>query len=148
MRPVDIDENNASELWNRIYGPIVRDYGSKLADDVTLYEKVLKFTNGDSVRISRAKPIFEKGYLPTFSDEIFKIVQVSNSTPPYFELVDHENEPIRGRFYAEELCKTTEDTTYRIESVIKKRTKNGKRELLVKFIGYKQNYWISDTDIV
>jgi hypothetical protein len=142
MRPVDINENNASEIWERLYAPIVRDPLGKFTI------KKNKYKAGDTVRISRAKPIFEKGYLPTFSDELFKILDVSKARPPYYRLIDDKGEKIRGRFYEEELCKTDENTTFRIEKVLKKRTRNGVKELLVKFIDYKQHYWITENDIV
>jgi hypothetical protein len=160
MRPVDIDEHNASEIWERLYAPLVRDYGnhnpaaassssSKKMSPPPPPPRAVLFAKGDDVRISRAKPLFEKGYLPTFSDEVFKIDTVSRSNPPYFYLVDSDGEKIRGRFYQEELLKTSEkDTTYRIEKVLKRRTRKGKKEIYVKFIGYKAYYWINETDIV
>jgi transposase InsO family protein len=144
LRPVDIDEKSARQVWEKIYAPIVRDYGN----DTYRREK---FNLDDPVRISRSKPIFEKGYHPKFSDEIFKIKEIvkeNRDKPLYYRLVDYQNEPIKGRFYKEELLQTTEDTTYRIEKIYRKRNNKGIKELYVKFIGYKDKYWIKESDLV
>jgi hypothetical protein len=141
LRPFDIDEKNANNVWEELYAPLVRNY-----NEIT--RNKLKFSKGDAVRISRAKPIFEKGYHPKFSDEIFFVSTLSNSIPHYYGLIDYKDEPIKGRFYEEELVKTTKDTSYRIEKVIRKRVREGKKELLVKFIGYKEEEWIAEEDLV
>ena len=143
LRPADVNEKNASAVWERVYGNYIRGEGDNRKEN--------RISRGDSVRISRAKPVFEKGYLPNFSDEIFTVEKVSRAAPNYYDLVDHKGEPIHGRFYNEELAKTREDenTTYRIERIIRKRRAPDKRmEYLVKFIGYPEHYWIGENDIV
>jgi len=139
-RPIDINPENASSIWEKVYGTYIRGDEGKLT----------KILPGDNVRISRAKPIFEKGYLPTFSDEIFTVNSKSCANPDHFQLKDYKEEPIVGRFYAPELLKVRvdEETTYRIEKVLKKRMNKGKKEMLVKFIGYPESYWIDVSDIV
>ncbi len=47
-----------------------------------------KFKVGDSVRISRVKGMFEKGYLPNWSEETYKIVKVKPTTPVTYVLQD------------------------------------------------------------
>lgn len=143
LKPIDINEKNAGELWEKLYGNYIKN-------NILGYTiKKEKFKEGDSVRIARGKHIFEKGYYPNFSDEIFKIKSITNAKPPYYHLVDHEGEPIIGRFYQEELQKVNEEEmTYRIEKVFRKRKMKGKIERLVKFIGYKKLYWIPEDDIL
>ena len=118
-------------VWDKVFGKYLNN-----KTDETKYKK------GDAVRISRVKPIFEKGYLPTFSDEIFFINKTSNDKPNHYELKDHKGEVIEGRFYGPELCKVRvdENTTYRIKEVLGKRTRKGVKEIQVKFIGYKDPY--------
>jgi hypothetical protein len=55
-----------------------------------------------------------------------------------------------GRVYEPELSKTRidEDTTYRIEKILKKKKINGIEKFLVKFIGYDEPNWINTKDIV
>ena len=97
---------------------------------------------GDRVRISRAKGIFEKGYLPNWTEEIFTISQVLKTNPPVFKLKDYYGEEIRGSFYSQELQKTDVDE-YWIEKVIKKRGDMA----LVKWTGYKNPEWIPISSI-
>jgi len=42
---------------------------------------VLKFRKGDHVRIRKFKHVFEKGYTPNYTTEIFKIRKVKNTYP-------------------------------------------------------------------
>ena len=66
-------------------------------------EKSAKFNVGDSVRISKFKNIFAKGYTPNWSKEIF-IVNKMNDTVPYtYNLKDLNYEEIIGSFYDREL---------------------------------------------
>ena len=62
---------------------------------------------------------------------------------------DTKNDIIQGTFYEPEL-QLAKQTTFRIEKVIKRRTKkDGKREIYVKWLGYSSafNQWIPETDI-
>ena len=40
-----------------------------------------KFKSGDTVRISKYKNIFAKGYIPSWSEEVFVIKKVKNTVP-------------------------------------------------------------------
>ena len=76
---------------------------------VTLYGSPLgklplpKFRVEDTVRVSRYKSIFGKGYEANFTEEIFKVKRVLRGDPTVYELEDHEGQPIIGKFYEEEL---------------------------------------------
>lgn len=98
---------------------------------------------GDKVRISRTKGLFEKGYLPNWSEEIFIIHEVKNTRPVTYKLKDQLNEILSGSFYANELQKTHQEV-YRIEKVIRRKKINGIDHALVKWSGYsdKFNQWI------
>lgn len=66
-----------------------------------------KFRVGDFVRISVVKGKFEKGYTPNWSSEVFKIIAVDKSDNPIiYQLEDLKGEPIKGKFYNEELQRT------------------------------------------
>ena len=98
---------------------------------------------GDTVRISRSKMIFEKGYLPNWTEELFSISECLPTNPPTYKLQDYYGEPITGSFYAQELQKTQVDEFW-IEKVIKKR----KNQALVKWLGYKKPEWIPIESII
>ena len=69
-------------------------------------EKHSRFKVGDRVRISKFKNIFNKGYTPNWSKEIF-IVDKINDTVPYMYNIKYLNdEEIIGSFYDRELQKS------------------------------------------
>ena len=121
-----------------------------------LYAKVVEagvsqpsFHVGEKVRISKKKKTFEKGFTPNWTEEQFSIREVKNTNPPTYSIQDLKGEPIRGSFYEAELQKSKQDV-YRIEKVIKKRTKRGGvKEAYVKWKGYNKefNSWIPISDL-
>jgi len=107
-----------------------------------------KFSIGDRVRISKKKKQFEKGFTPNFTEEVFIVDKVQTTDPVTYKLLDLQGEVIKGSFYEEELQKTNQEI-FRIEKVIRKRKRNGIREVYVKWLGYQDefNSWIPLTDI-
>ena len=132
MRPVDASKKeNESEVLKNIFKGVEQTKESK------------KFKIGDTVRISRIKGIFEHGFLPNWSEQIYKIHTINNSIPITYLLEDLQGEIIIGSFYNEELQKTFQEV-YRIEKVLRKKKINGIEHGLVKWIGYsdKFNEWL------
>ena len=116
-------------FWTTLYGHLCG--GLPLA----------KFKIGDTVRISKYKSIFTKGYEANFTEELFKITKVIRGDPTVYEIEDLEGEPIIGKFYEEELSSVDKkDDVYKV---------NGKKLVLVKWLGYdsKHNSWIPESDI-
>jgi hypothetical protein len=110
--------------------------------------KAPKFKIGDTVRISRIKGLFEKGYLPNYSEEVFTIAEVKPSNPITYILKDSVDNLIQGGFYEQELQQTKQEI-FRIEAVIKKKKIKGVEHGLVKWLGYskKFNQWLPMIDI-
>jgi hypothetical protein len=98
-----------------------------------------KFEVGDRVRISRVKAVFEKGYLPNWSEEIYEITEVKQTNPFTYNLKDMAGETIAGSFYGDELQKTSQEV-YRIEKIVRKKKINGIEHGLVKWLGYNEKY--------
>lgn len=106
-----------------------------------------KFNKGDTVRISKARRVFQKGYLPGWTEELFTIYARKPTHPVTYELHDAGGESIKGSFYESEIQLVTKtDDVYRVERVLKTRRRNGKIEYFVKWKGYpnKFNSWTSD----
>uniref|UniRef100_A0A8R1I3A2 Chromo domain-containing protein n=2 Tax=Caenorhabditis japonica TaxID=281687 RepID=A0A8R1I3A2_CAEJA len=104
-----------------------------------------KFNIDDTVRITKYKAVFAKGYLPNWSTEMFKISKVYPGKVTTYSIKDLADEDILGKFYEEEL--TLFDNVkdeYKIEEVLKRRTRKGVKEIFVKWYGYpeKFNSWI------
>ena len=60
---------------------------------------------------------------------------------------DLADEPIKGKFYEQELQKIVKtDDVYGIEKVLKTRKRNGRLEFFVRWRGFpdKFNSWVSD----
>lgn len=106
-----------------------------------------KYKLGDWVRINRLKGIFEKGFHPNWSYEIFKIVGIRKSVPVLYELVDFYGDAIEGAFYESDIQPVADPTFFPVEKVLKQRTLKGKREKLVKLLGYKEPRWLPADDV-
>ena len=137
--PASVTKKNENSVWMTLYGnqPTKKGYS---------------FQVGDQVRISKSKGLFEKGYLPNWSEEIFTIVKRIPRNPPVYRLKDYDNEKVEGTFYEEELqaVKTKgEEEVYKIEKIIRQRKCGKKIEYFVKWLGYpdKLNSWVDKTDI-
>ncbi|CAB4042433.1 uncharacterized transposon-derived, partial [Paramuricea clavata] len=63
MRPVDVNEDNESIVWQKRYG--------EESDKPVRF----KFNIGDQVRIGKARRTFKKGYLPSWTEEVFTITK-------------------------------------------------------------------------
>lgn len=99
---------------------------------------------GDYVRITKYKDIFEKGYTPNWSEEVFRIFRIHDKyTPVMYSLKDLNGEMLIGKFYNEELQKVSKPEYFTIESIIKSVGKKS----LVKFLHYPTPEWIDTKSI-
>ena len=110
------------------------------------------FKVGDTVRITRKKGTFEKGYEMNWSWEVFKISKIlSHTYPVTYRVSDlYKGEEIKGSFYKSELQLVDKsDDIWPIEKIITTRRRGGQSEYLVKFMGYpdEANAWISHQDL-
>lgn len=108
-----------------------------------IVNKKPKFKIGDRVRISRIKGVFEKGYLPNWSEAVYVIHKVKHTTPVTYILKESSGEILNGGFYERELQSTSQEL-YRIEKVLRRKKINGVEHALVKWVGYskKSNEWV------
>ncbi|XP_043471324.1 uncharacterized protein LOC122504328 [Leptopilina heterotoma] len=74
-----------------------------------------KYKIGDKVRVSKYKNVFEKGYTPNWTTEIFTVDQVVSTQPVTYKLKDYQDQPISGGFYEEELLKVKYSDIYLVE---------------------------------
>ena len=88
MKPIDVKDNN-----KRVYIDEHNEKGSR-------------FKVGDSVRISKFKNIFAKGYTPNWSKEIFIVNKINDAVPYTYNIKDLNDEEIIGSFYDGELQKS------------------------------------------
>lgn len=142
--PASITREDEEDVWKTVYGSwdVARSKSPKFA-----------FALDDVVRTSRQASLFRKGYLPQWTEEWFKIRARDRGPPPYYRLEDLKGEEVEGPFYEPELQKVTPDeqntATFRVEKVIKRRTQEGKKQLLVKYLGWpdKFNEWLPESQV-
>ena len=136
MTPAEASmKKNEGAVYLKLYGKMKR----------TLTKP--KFQVGDKVRISKYKrPVFDKGYTPNWTEEIFTVDAIKYTNPITYKIKDEMGEEITGSFYEPELQKAVQDV-YRIEKVIRRDARKGKA--LVKWSGYpeKFNSWVDLKDL-
>ncbi|KAL3106022.1 hypothetical protein niasHT_025813 [Heterodera trifolii] len=138
LRPNEISDTNAREVWKRVYG-----------EGLVPADKRPKIKAGETVRIPEPKHIFEKGYIPNYSDHVYTVDEARSTKPQHYLLKDYYGTKLKRKFYLPELTKVQvdENTMYRIEKKYKERMRDGKKEILVKFIGFPEKYWVTDEDL-
>ncbi|KAL3105717.1 hypothetical protein niasHT_029002 [Heterodera trifolii] len=136
-KPNEISDVNAREVWKRVYG-----------EGVVPADKRPKIKAGETVRIPEPKHIFEKGYIPNYSDHVYTVDEARSTNPQHYLLKDYYGTKLKRKFYLPELTKVQvdENTMYRIEKKYKERMRDGKKEILVKFIGFPEKYWVTHED--
>ena len=75
------------------------------------------------MHISKSKGLFEKGYLPNWSEEIFTVFKRLPRNPPVYKLKEYDGDELEGTFYKQELQHVQtkgEDEVYKIEKILKK----------------------------
>ncbi|KAL3072138.1 hypothetical protein niasHT_036140 [Heterodera trifolii] len=86
MRPVDVNFKNAEALRQKLHNS---------AENVVRRQP--KYAVGDRVRIEKYKHVFQKGYLPRFTNELFTVAEVhTERSPVVYRLRDDKNEIISG----------------------------------------------------
>ena len=135
--PSAVNKENEIELWAQLYIPEPTDKIKKVN---------YKFSVGDLVRISNARHPFSKGYGQTYSEELFKVKHRYTSNPPTYRLIDLKDKDIAGLFYEPEMALVrgihpdTWKRVYRVETVLKERTRRGKKEVYIKWKGYPKSF--------
>lgn len=136
LKPIEVNESNANNLRDTVYKNRLRMNTSTDA----------KYQVNDFVRISKYKSIFEKGYTPNWSTEIFKIYKVQLTSPLTYLLEDMQQNKIKGCFYEQEIQKVKFPDVYLVEKILKFR----KNEVFVKWLGFDSSYnsWINKNDLI
>ena len=131
MTPVEASkEKNESTVFLNLYG------------DMEQLSSKPRFKVGDKVRISKYKrKVFDKGYTPNWTEEIFLVDKIQSTNPITYRLKDLNNEEIQGSFYEPELLKAKQDV-FHIEKVL--RRDYNEKQALVKWLGYSDDFnsWI------
>lgn len=93
MAPNSVTYKNQSRVWCRQYGEYMIGYRKSR----------FKYNVNDRVRISKIARTFRKGYLPSYTDEVFVVHERLATTPVTYRLRDKRGEILIGTFYQPEL---------------------------------------------
>ena len=138
MKPSQVKSQNEFQVFRRLFP----------ASHLRKWRVELK--EGDHVRISHKKRMFDKEHAATWTEEIFKIKEVINeSTPPTFIIEDLLGEEIEGKFYKEQLQKVKLPNSFIVEKIHCRRKCKGITEVLVSWRGYPDKFmqWLPQKDI-
>ena len=90
--PKRVNKYNEMDVWLRSF-----------KDLYNLPCKPAKLKIYNRVRIVKKKGIFEKGYSPTYTKEVFEVAEVINSIPITYKIRDMTGYVLSGIFYEQEL---------------------------------------------
>ena len=141
MAPAAVDHTHVPALWKLQY------FDQKSLSRAKPHGYA--FEVGNTVRLSHVRHAFKRDFDEWWTCEFFVITErrMVQGIPCYW-VKDYENEALTGSFFENELQKVdvTEDTSYKIERIIQRRRRNGKRQMLVKWLGWasKFNSWIDE----
>ena len=138
MKPTQVTKTNEAKVWETLYG-----------DDVHKPIR-FKFAVEDRVRISKVKGLFEKSYLPNFTEELFTIYKRMAHQIPVYKLKDDAGEILDGTFYETELQEIIKnDDFYRVQKILHKRKCKGVVEYFIKWKGYPDefNSWVPESNM-
>ena len=138
-RPASVTAATVSDIREEVFG---HHQASKAKS---------RFKVGDTVRISKVKSVFEKGYLPNWTEEIFTVESINRKQSPItYKLKDYNGEVIEGSFYPQEIQKIHhEDDVFIIEKVIRTEKRGRQKWSFVKWRGYpsSMNSWVRSSDV-
>jgi len=139
MAPVEVNDENVLEVWYNMQPRRAKKVKPK-------------FKVGDTVRITKEKRFFQKGYETKWSEELFTINRVISHARPVYELADLRGEVLDGYFYEPELqlVRVTKDRLYKIDKIVGTKGKGRSKLYLVKWKGYPSqfNSWVPASELV
>ena len=94
----------------------------------------------------------DREYSQKWTGELFKIdTRFRREGVPVYTILDWDCERVDGTFYEPELQPVTIDPTteYRVEKILKRRVRNKRKEVLVRWLHWPKKYdsWIPEADV-
>ena len=131
MAPVKVTVHNEEQVWKNLYAQCLNA------------KRILpKLKVGDRVRLNKKFRQFKKGYLSSWTEEVFVVARVRSGVVPTYKINEWDGTPVEGTFYAEDLQKVnvTDDDLFRIETILRRKGD----KVLVRWKGWRDKYdsWI------
>ncbi|CAG2254272.1 unnamed protein product [Mytilus edulis] len=153
--PFEVNKHNAGEVRLSAYlarNPKRREKKVVKKTKIKSRKKSFRYKVNDLVRLTFKRHPFQRGYLQKWTEEIFKISRrYFRQQLSLYKVVDLQDEAIEGTFQDSEVQKVRKDgeTKWKIEKVIKRRKRNGTKQVLVRWLGYPKKFdsWVPVSDI-
>ena len=109
-----------------------------------------KFNVGDRVRISVTRGRFQRGYHQNYTTEVWTISKVLSNLPqPRYIVKDERDAELDCILHENEIVAYEPSDVYQIEKVLKTRWRNGRKQVLVRWLHYDDSFdsWLPAKDI-
>lgn len=141
MKPAEVAYFNAPTVYHNLY----HNKYQMRKNHHKAHPKI-----NDTVRVKYDSKPFDKSFYPNWSDQVHTVEKVSRkSFKPVYTIRKEDGAIVDRKYYGDEL-QSINPSSYRIDKVLKTRIRDGKRQLLVRWLGYSKNYdsWIDEDQIV
>ena len=135
-KPVHVTPDNEYLICNRLYKKRLRKRARP------------KLRVGDKVRLNKNHRLFQKGYLPCWTEEVFLLHGISTIRPVVtYPLTEWNGTPIKGTFYEQDVQTVVlpDEALFRVDKVLKRKVNQG----FVAGKGWTKEYnsWIWKKDL-
>ena len=134
--PVEITNENDDILWKELNMDTVTPSFKREAKRKPT--KRFNFKRGDLVRLFHLQKVFDRDY----QEKLFNVnSRKLRQGIPVYKVVDFDKDPIKGTLYKNELQRVRKDPDklWRAENILKQRTRNVRKEVFVKWLGWPKN---------
>ena len=146
MKPVEAVLADPNLVFRKLYG--IKS-NREMEMSAAVVEKLLVI--GSHVRVRYITSPMDKGYLPKYSDVIYRISKHVKGFPRMmYQVKDHEGQILQRKLYREDLQPVPSDTRYRVERILRRRKRpDGSFDVRVKWLNYPSsaNSWVPEEEI-
>ncbi len=153
IEPKNVNSTNEVDIWIRVH-----EFNPKKNRKKTIMRnKKIPASNytlkiGDAVKLAITKYVFQREYSQRWTSEVFFIShRFTKENIQLYRVKDFNNKEIEGSFQMEEIQKVhvTDDTEYKIEAVLERKTINKVKYVYVKWQNYSNDFnsWIKASEI-
>ena len=136
-KPVHVTPDNQYLIWKRLYKKQLRKRARP------------KLRVGDKVQLNEKQRVFDKGYLPGWTEEVFLVQGIASTRPVVtYTLTEWNETPIKGTFYEQDVQKVVlpDEALFRVEKVLKRKG----NQVFVAWKGWPKEYnsWKKDLQVL
>ena len=162
MTPQSVNISTARQAWvNQFLLPVAKKVdlsrrGPKVSKNSLKPKKSLKtkfrYKVGATVRVSLQKHAFTRDFDQRWSGEYYIITKrFARDGLPIYKLTDLKEREVKGTFYQAQLSEISlsANTKHRVETILAKRTRKGRKQALVKWLFWPEEYnsWIDSKEV-